>query len=80
MARVKLLVDIDRLDELDRMSRLLSVDRPGILSFHTRDHVEHENETVREFVDRLLAQAGIASGGRWAKLGKRATPAARSGE
>lgn len=56
-----LLVDVDRLDELDRMSRLLSVDRPGILSFHTRDHVEQENETVREFADGLLAKAGLAA-------------------
>ncbi|MBZ7927222.1 DUF1365 domain-containing protein [Ensifer adhaerens] len=56
-----LLVDIDRLEELGRMSNLLSVDRPGILSFHTRDHVEQENETVRAFADRLLAKAGIAT-------------------
>lgn len=56
-----LLVDIDRLEELGRMTTLLSVDRPGVLSFHTRDHVEQERETVRAFADRLLAKAGIAT-------------------
>lgn len=56
-----LLVDIDRLEELGRMTTLLSVDRPGVLSFHTRDHVEQEKETVRAFADRLLAKAGIAT-------------------
>lgn len=54
-----LLVDIDRLGELDRMSKLLAVNRPGILSFHDSDHVERESETVRQFADRLLAQAGL---------------------
>lgn len=54
-----LLVDIDRLDNLARMSRLLSVNRPGILSFHESDHVEHRGETLRQFVDRLLVGAGL---------------------
>jgi uncharacterized protein len=54
-----LLVDIDRLNELDRMSRLLVVNRPGILSFRESDHVEREGETLREFADRLLALAGL---------------------
>jgi len=54
-----LLVDIDRLGELGRMSRLLSVNRPGILSFRERDHVDHDGETLRQFANRLLAQAGV---------------------
>lgn len=54
-----LLVDIDRLGELARMSRLLSVNRPGILSFREGDHVEEGGETLRQFVDRLLARAGV---------------------
>lgn len=59
-----LLVDIDRLYELDGMSRLLSVNRAGILSFHERDHVEIEGETLRGFADRLLAGAGIRAPAR----------------
>ena len=35
-----LLVDLDRLDELDRMSALFSVNKPNLASFHESDHVE----------------------------------------
>lgn len=55
-----LLVDIDRLDELGAMSKLLSVNRSGILSFREGDHVEESGETLRQFADRLLERAGIA--------------------
>jgi uncharacterized protein len=55
-----LLVDIDRLDEMGRMSRLLGVNRAGPASFQERDHVENEGETLRQFVDRLLADAGLS--------------------
>ncbi|MGQ2905503.1 MAG: DUF1365 domain-containing protein [Neoaquamicrobium sediminum] len=56
-----LLVDIDRLVELGRMSRLLGVNRAGLASFQERDHVENDGETLRQFVDRLLANAGLAA-------------------
>ncbi len=54
-----LLVDIDRLGELAELTRLLSVNRAGILSVHEREHVEEEDETLRRFADRLLAHAGL---------------------
>jgi DUF1365 family protein len=54
-----LLVDVDRLAELGRMSRLMSVNRPGVLSFRESDHVEENGETLRQFADRLFAQAGM---------------------
>jgi DUF1365 family protein len=54
-----LLIDIDRLDELNRMSRLLSVGRPNFASFHESDHVERDGETIRQFADRLLQGAGL---------------------
>lgn len=54
-----LLVDIDRLDGLAAMTRLLSVNGPGVLSFHERDHVERQGESLRHYVDRLLLQAGF---------------------
>jgi DUF1365 family protein len=54
-----LLVDVDRLGELGRLSRLLAVNRPGLLSFRESDHVEAEGETLRCFADRLLARAGV---------------------
>lgn len=55
-----LLVDIDRLADLARQSRLLGVNRPGVLSFREADHTEPGDPTLRVFVDRLLASAGVA--------------------
>lgn len=55
-----LLVDIDRLDALDRMSPLLSVNRGNLAAFHEADHVERPGESLRAFVDRLLGEAGLA--------------------
>jgi DUF1365 family protein len=54
-----LLVDIDRLAELGRLTWLLKVNRRGLSSFYESDHVEVEGETLRDFADRLLAGAGI---------------------
>ncbi|WP_027056802.1 DUF1365 domain-containing protein [Mesorhizobium erdmanii] len=54
-----LLVDIDRLAELGRMTWLLGVNRPGLASFHESDHVETPGESLRAFADRLLAGAGL---------------------
>lgn len=54
-----LLVDLDRLDEVDRLSPLLSVNRRNILSFQESDHVERPGERLRDFADRLLAEAGL---------------------
>jgi DUF1365 family protein len=54
-----LLIDIDRLGELDRTSAIFSVNRPNLASFHAADHVEREGETVRAFADRLLDGAGL---------------------
>ncbi len=54
-----LLVDVDRLVALAVQTRLLAVNRAGILSFHERDHVEEDGETLRQFADRLLARAGL---------------------
>lgn len=58
-ATFSLLVDIDRLGELDRMTRLLAVNRSGIFAFHESDQVEKAGETLRQFADRLLAEAGL---------------------
>ena len=52
-----LLVDLDRLDELGRMSPLVSVDAANLVSFRQSDHVAEG--PVRAHADRLLAQAGL---------------------
>lgn len=54
-----LLVDADRLDEVDGMSKFLSVNRGNIASFHESDHVERPGETLRGCADRLLGLAGL---------------------
>ena len=54
-----LLVDVDRLDELGRMTPLLGVNRAGPASFRESDHADN-GETIRAFADRLLAEAGLA--------------------
>ena len=54
-----LLIDIDRLGEAGRISSIFSVNRPNFTSFRESDHVERRGETVRHYVDRLLAAAGL---------------------
>ncbi len=54
-----LLVDIDRLDEVDRMSPLLSVNKPNLASFRESDQTQSEDEKLRPYADRLLAEAGL---------------------
>lgn len=56
-----LLVDVDRLQELRRMTPLLGVNAAGPASFWEKDHVERAGETLRAYVDRLLAGAGLSA-------------------
>lgn len=56
-----LLVDIDRLGEADRLSRVFSVNRRNLLSFHERDHTGKSGLTLRDYIDRLLRDAGLKS-------------------
>jgi DUF1365 family protein len=68
-----LLVDLDRLDEADRQSRLFSINRFNLLAFHEADHgglAALDARSLREaslsaHVRGLAAQAGVdLSGGR----------------
>lgn len=54
-----LLVDVDRLDALARLTPLLGVEKAGLTSFKTSDHVDTPGESLRQFADRLLSQAGL---------------------
>lgn len=54
-----LLVDLDRLDEAGRQSRLFSVNRANVVSFHERDHIDGDHPTLRVYADALLARAGV---------------------
>jgi uncharacterized protein len=60
-----LLVDLDRLDELDRGLRLLSVNRPNLLSLQERDHGLRDGSPLRPWVDAQLRAHGLdLAGGR----------------
>jgi len=59
------LIDIDRLAEANRMSRLFRVNRRGLFSFHERDHGPRDGTPLRAHVDRLLRAQGVdLAGGR----------------
>jgi DUF1365 family protein len=59
------LIDLDRLAEADRMSRLFRVNRRGVFSFHERDHGPRDGAPLRAHVDRLLRAQGVdIDGGR----------------
>ena len=60
-----LLLDLDRLDEADRASRLFAVNRFNLVSFRESDHGPRDGSSLRRHVDRLLEPTGIdLSGGR----------------
>lgn len=61
-----LLIDVDRLDEAGRQSALFSVNSGNLASFHEADHGGRAGETLRQFADRLLSEAGL--GGRAARI------------
>jgi uncharacterized protein len=53
-------VDIDRLEEAGRMSRLFAVNRTGLFSFHEADHGGPERTTgLRTWAETLFATAGV---------------------
>jgi DUF1365 family protein len=56
---LSLLVDLDHLDEADRLTRLFGVNRRALYSFHERDHGPRDGSSLRAHVDRQLAEHGI---------------------
>jgi len=60
-----LLLDVDRLPELDRRLRCFGYNRPGLLSFHDRDHGRGEVGGLRRWAESVLAGQGVdLAGGR----------------
>ena len=59
------LIDLDELDRLDRSLRLLGVDRAGVHSVRSEDHLGDPACSIRENVDAFLASRGVdPAGGR----------------
>ena len=58
---MNLLVDIDRLDQANRLSFLFSVNRRNLLSFHASDHLPKDKQhySLREWAQHILHQHNI---------------------
>ncbi|MDJ0895105.1 MAG: DUF1365 domain-containing protein [Alphaproteobacteria bacterium] len=56
-------LDIDALPELDRAHRWFHYNRAGWLSFHDRDHGPRDGTPLRPWIERRLADAGLAEAG-----------------
>jgi uncharacterized protein len=62
---MSLLIDLDRLDEADRQSRLFGVNRAALYSFHESDHGERDGSSLRAYAQGCAAAHGIdLTGGR----------------
>jgi len=62
---MSLLIDLDRLDEADRQSRLFGVNRAALYSFHEADHGERDGSPLRAYAQRCAAKHDIdLTGGR----------------
>ncbi len=62
---MSLLIDLDRLTEADRQSRLFGVNRAALYSFHETDHGARDGSPLRAYAQRCAAEHGIdLSGGR----------------
>lgn len=56
-----LLLDIDRLDDIDRRLRLFSIERRNLFSFHNEDHGPRDGRSLRPWVEAELRAAGIVT-------------------
>jgi uncharacterized protein len=62
---MSLLIDLDRLEVVDRQSRLFAVNRPALYSFNEKDHGERDGSSLRIYAQRCAARHDIdLTGGR----------------
>src|SRR5580704_3973882 len=62
---MNLLIDLGRLDVVNRQCRLFGVNRPGIYSFHEADHGDRDGSSLLDYAQRRAAEHGIdLAGGR----------------
>jgi DUF1365 family protein len=55
-----LLVDLDRLGDADRLSRLFSINRGNLVAFYEKDHAGKDGVTLRSHADQMFLDAGLA--------------------
>src|SRR5215218_1188879 len=60
---MNLLIDLNRLDEADRLSKLFGVNRRALYSFHEKDHGARDGSSLHAFAERAAAAHGINLGG-----------------
>ena len=56
---MSLLIDLDRLDEADRQSRLFGVNRAALYSFHEKDHGARDGSSLRAWAQRQAVAHGV---------------------
>jgi DUF1365 family protein len=56
---MSLLIDLDRLDEADRLSPLFAVNRRALFSFHESDHGGRNGASLSRYARQLAARHGI---------------------
>ncbi|MGO4715420.1 DUF1365 domain-containing protein [Bradyrhizobium sp. 2TAF24] len=62
---MSLLIDLDRLDDADRLSAMFGVNRAAIYSFHEADHGDRDGSSLARYVRRRAREQGLdLSGGR----------------
>ena len=54
-----LVIDLDRFEEADGKSRFFSVNKPGLISFHEKDHGKRDGTSLRHHINELLINGGI---------------------
>ena len=57
------LLDIDRLEELRQASSLIRYNKPGVFSFHDKDHGRRDGSALRPWVESHLVEAGLEAAG-----------------
>jgi DUF1365 family protein len=62
---MSLLIDLDRLEDADRQSRLFGVNRAALFGFNEADHGDRDGSSLRQYAQRRAAEHGIdLTGGR----------------
>jgi hypothetical protein len=56
---MSLLIDLDRLDDADRLSPLFAVNRSALYSFHESDHGARDGSSLRAWAQARAAEHGI---------------------
>ncbi len=54
-----LVIDLDQYDQADRQSKLFSVNKSGIVSFHEKDHGQRDGSSLRAYINKLLTDGNI---------------------